>query len=388
MKGSEGAARDEGYEDCARYNRMTMASPDRRPLDPSLGRVLVVDDEAAIRFGLTRMLARRGYHVACAATASEGLAQAASFAPDLILLDLRLPDAGGLSLVRSLRRGSSSPIVIVMTGYALEETASRALREGALLVIGKPIDIDHLLGLIAEIRANARVLSDHASLRDVSDRRSLEFLGIGESAASRRLRDDVQRTADSDAPFLLLGEPGSGRLLAARAAHLRSRRSQRAFVDFPLLVLGEAALHAARQEAAGGTLLLRGLAALDAVPDLVAGAPGGEPTIRYSLAISPAADGARELEERIATLFSIRIDVPSLRDRREDILALLSRLLSEIALATGRPAPSLTLSALSLLQSYDWPGNLDELRLVAERAFLLYGAGPIGARESAALIGL
>ncbi|MEO7921251.1 MAG: response regulator [Thermoanaerobaculia bacterium] len=353
--------------------------------------MLVVDDEEAIRFGLTRTLERRGYLVACAATAAEGLQQAASFEPDLILLDLRLPDAGGLSLVRSLRKGSSAPTVVVMTGYVLEETASRALREGALLVVGKPIDIDHLLGLIAEIRSNARALSDRTFQRDDADRRSLEFLDIGESAASRKVREEVLRTAECDVPFVLSGEPGSGRRLAARAVHQRSRRAPERFVDFPFLVRGEAALAAAALEAQAGTLYLRGLAALEAMPALGPDATDGTSAVRLALALPLPPAGRREpsvLEQRVTAEFPIRIEVPSLRDRREDILALLTRLLAEIARATGRPQPALSLSARPLLESYDWPGNLDEMRLVAERAFLLYGAGPIGARESAALLGL
>ena len=119
-------------------------------------RVLIVDDEPAISFGLSRTLARRGYTVAAAGTAAETRATAADFRPDLVLLDLRLPDEDGLVLLDELLRLSPPPRVLVMTGFALAETADRALAKGAARVIRKPIEIDELLKMLGEVAAEAR----------------------------------------------------------------------------------------------------------------------------------------------------------------------------------------------------------------------------------------
>jgi DNA-binding NtrC family response regulator len=114
-------------------------------------RVLIVDDEPSITFGLSHTLERRGFVVATAATAVEGRAVAPSFLPDLVLLDLRLPDEDGLVLLDEFLARSPAPRVIVMTGFALAETAQKARRKGAALVVQKPVDIDELLHVLAEM---------------------------------------------------------------------------------------------------------------------------------------------------------------------------------------------------------------------------------------------
>lgn len=356
-------------------------------------RVLVIDDEDAIVFGLTRTLERRGYQVAAAANAAEGLLAAESFVPDLILLDLRLPDAGGLSLVRSLRQGATRPSVVVMTGFASEETAKRALREGALLVIGKPIDMDQFLRLVSEIGVLASARAERRTLPGESERLALKLLNEGSSPSATTFRAEINRVALESGPHLVIGEPGTGRRLTALAIHLSGPRRNGPFVDLPPGIPTAERVNAARRQAVGGTLFGNGPDVLDFFPESFGQAEredsaGRASPPRLALSLSGPHGSAAALAAGLPTLFPSWVEIPPLRKRLDDAVSLFTLFLAETAAAMGRPAQQVALAGRLLLERHLWPGNFDEMRLVAERALLLYGADPLGTTELSALIGV
>ncbi len=370
-------------------------------------RILVVDDEESVRWALNKALERAGYRVALAADGPGGEAAAEDPGIDLVLLDVRLPGRDGLEVLRGIRQRRPELPVIMMTAYGTLQGAVEAMKQGAYDYIGKPFDVDEVL-LVVERALEAQALAREVSqLRQAVEER-VDLGGIvGGSPAMQQIFKAVGKVAGTDLTVLLRGESGTGKELIARAVHENSRRKGRPFVPVNCAAIPRELLEselfghekgaftgavAARrgrfEQAEGGTVFL------DEVGDMDLGLQtkllrvlqerrierlGGEGSTPVDVRIVAATN--QDLEAAVAhrafreDLFYrinvVTIHLPPLRDRREDIPALVTHFLA----AFGREqnvAPRLfSPEAMELLQHHDWPGNVRELENVVKRSAAL-----------------
>ena len=369
--------------------------------------VLIVEDDEKIAASLTLRLREEGYGVVAHRNAENALAflrDATSVAPDMALIDVRLPGMSGIDLVRVA--GDLMPPSIVISGEASMAETVEAIRLGVYDFIDKPFSRERLL-------KSVRNCLDYAGLRrQVSDLRDREQQILGASEAVKALRAAIEKVAPTDARILIRGESGTGKELVANAIHRLSRRGKRAFVKLncaaiPTHLIEDELFGHARgaftdaktakrglfEEADGGTLFL------DEIGDMDHGLQSrllrvledgrvrrvGETTDR-AVNVRVLAATHRDLEalarsggfreDLFFRLASVPIDVPSLRDRREDVPLLFTAFLQQACMRNQRLALSVDPAAYNALSAYDWPGNVRELRNVAER-LSVFGTDPI-----------
>jgi len=371
----------------------------------SRGRVLVVEDEGYVRESLVEILRARRFDASPAASVEEALACLARTPVDVVLSDLRMPGADGLELVRRMQAGTPDVPVVILTGHGNVKSAVECLKAGASDYILKPAEPEAL-----EVALD-RALAARALRREVTYLRSTVAaqaeVAIGESAAWLRALGMIEAAAATDSVVLLTGESGTGKELLARRLHALSRRAAGPFVkvncaSVPLELweseffghrkgsfAGAASDREGRfQLADRGTLLLDEVVAMPAAGQakLLQVIQDGEferlgdaqPT-RVDVRVIASTNSDLELEVQQgrfrADLFYrlnvVRIDVPPLRERRDDIPLIASHFVEEIARRLGRPATALPPHTLSRLAAYPWPGNVRELRNVIERAMIL-----------------
>jgi DNA-binding NtrC family response regulator len=369
-------------------------------------RILVVDDEADIRGLLSEILAEEGYEVEVAADGASARKAAAREEPDLVLLDIWMPDMDGISLLREWneKRSLHCPVVM-LSGHGTVETAVEATRLGAFDFVEKPLSIAKLL------RTTERAL-DAGKRRQKAQRALIPPLvaPVGKSRLMQRLRDQVQQVAANDAPVLLSGEPGTGREAFARYLHLLGSHSAGPFVAVSCAGLDDANA-AARlrgqvsdgkaepgyyEQARGGTLFLGGLDDLTAQAQRVLLAdleqrgwqhPGsGEVVpfnVRFVSAALPGHDGpAGELRrDLLAHLGVISIRIPPLREYAEDVPELLRHYVDRLVDEEGMPFRRFSVAAQNRLRNYPWPGNVRELRNLVQRVLIMGGPEEIGLEE-------
>lgn len=359
-------------------------------------RILLVDDDVSIRFGVSELLRLQGYLVDEAATAAEALEIVRSSRPDAVLLDYRLRDGDALHLIRLFLDIDPQLPVLVMTGHASIELAVSAVKAGAEHFLTKPVDVEALLILLErEISQRDRRRRQAASERRDPMRAPQPFLG--ESNVVRALEKSARKLADSDSPVLILGEPGTGKKVLARWLHENGQRAGGAFVDIHCAGLTGEDLETelfGREKTAGlldlanrGTLFLDEIADLDPriQPRLLEVLETkryrrvqGDSDLSVDVRLIAATHynlGAMVREERFHGELYFRIQtvplhVPALRERPQDIPLLVQAMTEALAKDLGRGAFELTPSAVQALQNYRWPGNLRELRNVLEGALL------------------
>src|SRR5512141_101421 len=190
-------------------------------------RVLLVDDEESIRFGVRRVLEQHGARVVTAATAADALAAARAESPELVLLDLRLPDGDGIDVLRRILAERPDARVVLMTGYGTIERAVTAIRAGAADFLTKPVDPDHLLHVLSRLAESVRLTSQNAVLLREVEGAAEEVWG--ESEPVRRLLDEARQAAATEAPVILIGESGTGKGVLARQMHRWSERRDETF---------------------------------------------------------------------------------------------------------------------------------------------------------------
>jgi len=371
----------------------------------SAGRILVVDDEADIRGLVKEILSDEGYEVEVAANAVEAKRLRASFAPDLVLLDIWMPEVDGITLLRewAATEGEICPVVM-MSGHGTVETAVEATRLGALDFVEKPLSIAKLLRVVERgLEAARQQRSAHRRLMAPAT------MPIGKSRALQNLRRQLDQLSTSDAPVLLLGEPGSGREAFAHYLHGQGPRAAAPFVtvlasalrdrDFELALFGSNDTNGPGffEQAADGTLFINELTDLPAEAQrallgvLESGSFSrlGESSIRpfharvvasaepqllrrvSSLEVGAPGLVRRDLLDRLGGLMA---EVPALRDYAEDVPELLRFYVDQLVDAEGLPFRRFGVAAQNRLRSYPWPGNVLELRGLVRR-FLLQG-GP------------
>jgi DNA-binding NtrC family response regulator len=375
--------------------------------------VLVVDDERKIRLVLERLLAGRGYRVRMAEDGRRALAEAASEAPDLILLDLRMPGMDGLETLKRLRDSGFDGKVVIMTAFGTIPGAVEAMRAGAYDYITKPFSNNELLLTID------RALEHHRLQRDLSlARRQLEekYSISGIVAVSRtmlELIDVVKRTAPTDAPVVIVGESGTGKELFAKAVHQHSDRRDRPFlalncsalpanlIESELFGYMRGAFTGADHQkkglvaqADGGTLFLDEVSELgaEAQAKLLRFAQSGEfiplgGTEQRRVDVRIVAASNRDLERAVtegafrADLFYrlnvVKISIPPLRERRDDIPLLIEHFLQIYGPEYGKEGLRFDGEAMDSLQLYRWPGNVRELENVVKSALVLAEKSPM-----------
>jgi two-component system, NtrC family, response regulator PilR len=371
-----------------------------------LRRVLVVDDEADIRELLDMTLARMGLAADCAASVSEAEQRLASQTYNLCLTDMRLPDGEGLSLVRLIGERYPELPVAVITAHGSMENAVLALKSGAFDYLSKPVSLDQLRALVK-------------SAIDLPAREEVHRLGgpelLGESTAMVHVRGLIERVARSQAPVYIAGESGSGKELAARMIHQLGPRAASPFVPVNCGAIPENLMESEFfgyrkgaftgaendregffQAAHGGTLFLDEVADLPLAMQVKllraiqekrvrkVGATSEEPLdVRIISATHQDLKGmvseGRFRQDLFYRLNVIEIRMPPLRECREDIPLLATRIVERMAMATGRPMPVMTESALVALRAYPFPGNVRELENVLERTLALQSSDVIDA---------
>jgi DNA-binding NtrC family response regulator len=373
------------------------------------GRILIVEDRASLRKMLQHALEGEGYTVEAAASAEEGTARLAQAAFDLVLSDLKLPGASGLEVVRAARAAQPPAAAIVMTAFGTVGAAVEAMKLGAADFLEKPVEIDELLRRVAASTGSSQapasfrapgcppIVGSHPRLR-----------------AALRL---LERVAPTESTVLLLGESGTGKELFARALHALSPRQRGPFVALNVAAIPETLVEnelfghekgaftgadRARpgrfELAQGGTLLLDEIGELPlAVQSKVLRVleertferVGGGSTRRADVRLVAATNRnlrAMVEEGSFRSDLYFRLDVfpielPALRERREDVPALARHLLVEIAARHGGAPPELGEDAAVVLSGESWPGNVRELANVLERAVILADGGTLSAGD-------
>jgi two-component system response regulator AtoC len=369
---------------------------------------LVVDDDAGLRDSLGLLVAREGYDVRFASDRREARQQLSESIPDVVLLDLGLPDGDGIELLHDENLASQCDF-IVMTGNATVESAVQAMREGSLDYLTKPVDLNRLRTVLAGV---ARTREYRAQVRDLRDElRRLGRFGrlVGASPAMQRVYDLIARVAPTEASVLLTGESGTGKELAAETVHLLSRRRVGAFLGVnsgavaATLIESELFGHekgsftgaeARRrgyfEEASGGTLFLdevtdmplelqsKLLRVLETGAVLRVGASDVVP-VDVRVIAATNRDPARAVREgRLREDLYYRLNVfpiamPPLRERAEDVELLADHFLARVN-ARDRSSKRWSPEAVDKLRSHAWPGNVRELKNVVERAAILADA--------------
>jgi two-component system, NtrC family, response regulator AlgB len=376
--------------------------------------LLVVDDEKNIRSHLASYLSGLGHRVAVAADGIEALRCADAEPFDLVLSDVRMAGMDGMSLLRELHRRRPDTVVVLMTAYATIPGAVEAMREGAFHYLVKPFALEEVRLLVERALEVAGLRRDNRELRRViADPPLLDSRAEG----MRRAIDTARRAADSDVTVLLLGESGTGKNVLARAIHAWSARRAAPFVTVSCTTLAEHLLESELfghvkgaftgawkdkpgrlEAAAGGTIFLDEIGEL--APELQAKLlrfleersferVGDTRTREVDARILAATN--RDLEAEVHSgrfrsdlfyrLAVVSVRVPPLRERREDLAALVDHLLASLAAHHRRPRPRLEPAAREAIASYGWPGNVRELANALERALVLSSGEAIGSES-------
>jgi DNA-binding NtrC family response regulator len=380
----------------------------------SLGAVLIIDDEAAIRESLETLLELEGYTVTSAASGEDGLARIGENSYDLVLLDLALPDRSGLDLLAEIRNHDPSLSVIMITAYGTVENAVLAMQAGAANFVQKPWDNEKLLADVGAAVMRRRAEEENVQLkRALKQRYNFENI-VGKSEPMLKIFDLVGQVAASRSTILLQGESGTGKELIAKAIHLNSPRKDRPFVpvntgsmppdllESTLFGHVKGAFTSAIASKKGlfevadrGTLFLDeiGTMGLDTQSKILRVLQdrkfmhlGGIHEIQVDVRIIAATNvdlrqHVREgkfREDLFYRLNVISIDLPPLRQRKEDIPLLVDFFLARYSEENERPRRRITPEGLRPLLTYSFPGNVRELENVVERAVVLSSGSEIG----------
>ena len=370
-------------------------------------RILIVDDEESVRWALRKALERANYRVDLAMDGPAGLLAAEDPGVDLVLLDVRLPGQDGLDVLGKICKRRPDLPVVMMTAFGTLQVAVEAMKLGAYDYIGKPFDIDEVL-LVVEKALQAQALAQEVTrLRQDTEERFDPGRIVGVSPAMQQIFKAVAKVAGTDLTVLLRGESGTGKELIAKAVHENSRRNARPFVPVNCAAIPRelmeselfghekgaftGAVSARRgrfEQAAGGTAFLDEVGDMDlslqtkllrVLQERRIERLGGEGSIPVDVRIVAATN--QDLEAAVARrtfredlfyrLNVVSIHLPPLRDRREDIPALVMHFLDEHAREQEGSRKTFSPEAMELMTTYGWPGNVRELENVVRRACAL-----------------
>src|SRR5438309_7530508 len=387
-------------------------------------RVLIIDDERPVLMTLEALLKRHGYQVETAPTAAQGLKVLKSKSPSLVLLDLRLPDADGLEMLERIKTELPKVQVIILTAHDSLHNAIESIKRGAYHFISKPYAPEELLSLVEKAMETQFLLREAEELREKTQQleKRLEIAEtrltpIFKSKVMQEIEELINAMAPSDANVLIVGESGVGKEVIANVIHARSRRAGKAMVKlncaaFPqTMIEGElfgyvkGAFTGAMNDfpgmigaAAGGTLFLDEIS--DMPPDLQTRflrvlhereyrPLGSTRTMKADFRViastnRPIAQALSENRLRSDLYYRLntfQIEVPPLRERRQDIPALVTFFVKQFAQQLGKSEPEISPEAFQKLLDYSWPGNVRELQNAMEYAVVLARQNMVGVKE-------
>lgn len=379
--------------------------------------ILLVEDEESVRESLKEILEMNGYSVIASPTGEEGIELARKIEFDIVLSDLTLPGMSGIDVIRSVKSASPDTACIIITGNPSIESTVEAMRLGAFTYLEKPvIGKDKLLVTLekaAEVRNNARqarevplLKEENSKLRDELKKTCTTAI-LGTSQEIQRIRDIIDRIADTDSTVLILGESGTGKELVARALHYGSSRKNKPFVPINCGAIPEDLLESElfgyEKGAFTGAIATKigrfeaandGTVFLDEIGDMSPGLQvkilrvlqekefervGGRNTIKVDVRVVAATN--QDLEKAVAEkkfrndlyyrLNVIPVNLPPLRERNEDIPVLVDHFIEKISTRKRKRIKGTAPDAMRLLEAYDWPGNIRELENLIERLVVL-----------------
>jgi len=368
-----------------------------------MARILIIDDEPAIRTTLSSILEDEGHRTALCESGEEGIAQFARDEFDLVLLDLWLPGIDGLMVLERIRTAGSTPVIMI-SGHGSVDSAVRATRLGAYDFLEKPLSLERVLLTVNHALSDRHL---REQVRDLRRHLTLEEILIGESEVMARLEQQIRSAAPSSSRVLITGENGSGKEIVARTLHRLSLRAEQPFVDVNCAAIPEELIESELfghrkgaftgaiddrkgkfELADGGTLFLDEVGdmslktqakVLRVLQEQTFQRVGGQQTIKVDVRVIAATN--KNLETEIANgnfrsdlyyrLAVIPIEVPPLRARGSDIVLLAEHFLRRFAAETGQRKKKLSAGAAAKLRAYSWPGNVRELRNVIERLAIL-----------------
>jgi len=368
--------------------------------------LLIIDDEPNILTTLRRALELEGYGVEVAGSGPLGLGKLAERDIDLVLLDVMMPEMNGLDVLERIRASHPDVAVVMMSGNATIDTAVSATKLGAHDFVEKPLSSDKLLLTVQNALSFAQLSAENAKLREKARH---EYQMIGSGPVMQQIYDKISKTAPTNGRVLITGENGTGKELVARALHENSRRTDGRFIKLNCAAIPselieselfgheKGAFTGATQQrrgkfelADGGTLFL------DEIGDMNPGAQakvlrvlqegelervGGHETIDVDVRVVAATNkdlaaeiaGGRFREDLFYRLNVVPIELPPLRERRDDIADLVKHFLHMVCDANGHKQKTITPGAVTMLMQHDWPGNVRELRNMVERLAILTG---------------
>ena len=376
--------------------------------------ILVVDDEAEIRNLLTDLLKDAGYESRHATTGAEAIEEVGKSMPDLVMMDVKLPDQDGLAVLRQLKREHSDLEVIVMTAFGGSSSAIKAMEHGAYDYVTKPFEMDDLLATLKRVFEHADMSNEVSALRlelgkSAADRERI----VGSSKPMLEVFKLIGKVAGSDATVFITGESGTGKELVAEALHRASKRNPHPLVKVSCAALPETLLETElfghEKGSFTGAMAMRkgrfetankGTIFLDEIGEMTLATQtkllrilqereferiGSNVPIKIDIRVITATN--RDLAAEVAKnhfredlyyrLNVIHIHMPPLRERKEDIPQLVEHFLVKYRYEPGAIPTSITEEALARLVDYDWPGNVRELENAVERAVVLARGNPI-----------
>ena len=383
-------------------------------------RILVVDDEKGIRQALGQLLEYEGYEVRTAGNAVDAITEYDRFRPQLVFMDVKMAGIDGLEALKRLKQSDPNAIVVMISGHGTIQTAVEATQLGAYDFLEKPLDTDRILVTLRNALEHLSLSEENTRLKQTIESR---YEIVGRSYAIKALLDKIEKVAPSPARVLITGENGTGKELVARAVHRLSPRAQGPFIEVNCAAIpgelieselfghmkgsftGAVQDRAGKFElASGGTLFLdeigdMSLAAqakvLRVLEDGVVTRIGGSKPISVDVRVIAATN--KDLEHEIAEgkfredlyyrLNVVPVNVPLLRDRREDIPQLVAHFTERLTRHEGMPPRAFADDAVKRLSEYDWPGNVRELRNTVERLLILSSGPRISAADVERLVG-
>jgi nitrogen regulation protein NR(I) len=382
-------------------------SQDVRYPDPLMSKLLLVDDEADVQYSFRRIFDSPEIELTTASSGEEGLKLIPKFKPDLVLMDIRMGGMTGLETLRRIRQIDSKLLVILMTAYGTTQMAIEAMKLGAYDYLLKPFDVPRLKEIVQNALKAARDMKQVVSYQPLLEKEDYELGIVGRSETMQQVFKLIGQLAASDATALITGESGTGKELVARAIYHHSNRSQQSFLAVNCAAIPEQLLEselfghergaftgAANQRIGKFEQSNRGTLFLDEIGDMTPATQtkilrvlqsgtfervGGNTPIQVDVRIIAATNkpleqavSARQFREDLFyRLNVVRIHIPPLRERKEDIRLMVDYFLKKFAREQQRPSKSITSGALKALEQHHWPGNVRELENVIRRALVV-----------------
>ncbi len=375
-------------------------------------KILIVDDEASVGQFLSIMLEREGYQVDAVLSGKEALEKIAQDPPHVVLADLRMPEMDGIELLTRIKEEDPRIAVIIMTAYGSLESAVEAMRKGAFDYVMKPFQIEEIKLVIKRALEERKLREENLELKRRVKQYELKEI-VGKNEKFQKVLELVKKVAPTDSTVLIRGESGTGKELIARAIHNLSPRASNPFIAINMAALPEELLESELfgyvkgaftganknkdglfKAAEGGTLLLDEISEaspriqvkiLRALQEKEITPVGSTKTIKVDVRIIASTNADLEQmvkegkfrEDLYYRLNVVTIEIPPLRERKDDIPLLANHFLKKYTALYNLPMKKISDEAMKILQEYEWPGNVRELENAIERAIILSDGGVI-----------